>query len=154
MATTLNSTQQETPQTAGSAKPGTVFRANAVGVTFRERFVHERAHLLFLDCGEYDIPAGGYSSWFGAPGREALLFMWKGSARVEMKDASFDLAPYDTLYVPLGAAFRLATTRASRHASFRRRHPRRTSIRCSIRSSPSFPNARTASATCRARKST
>ena len=107
MATTLNSTQQET-QAAGSAKPGMVFRANATSVTFRERFVHDRANLLFLDCGEYDIPAGGYSSWFGAPGREALLFMWKGTARVEMKDATYDLAPYDTLYVPRDSQIEVA----------------------------------------------
>jgi len=105
--TTINTTQEQTQQDAAAIKPGLVFRANAPGVTFRERFVHDRANLLFLDCGEYDIPAGGYSSWFGAPGRESLLFMWKGAARVEMRDASYDLAPYDTLYVPLGAAFRL-----------------------------------------------
>src|ERR1035441_8413674 len=96
MATTVNTTQEQTQQVATPAKPGLVFRANGPGVTFRERFVHDRANLLFLDCGEYDIPAGGHSSWFGVPGRECLLFMWKGSARVEMRDASFDLAPYDT----------------------------------------------------------
>ena len=107
MATTMNTTQEQTQQGAAAAKPGLVFRANGAGVTFRERFVHDRANLQFLDCGEYDIPAGGHSSWFGAPGRECLLFMWKGTVRVEMKDASFELAPYDTLYVPLGGAFRL-----------------------------------------------
>lgn len=31
--------------------------------------------------------------------------MWKGSASVELGNSSFELAPYDTLYVPLGSAF-------------------------------------------------
>ncbi len=108
MATTIHTTEELTGQTPAAAKPGMVFRANGAGVTFRERFVHDRANLQFLDCGEYDIPAGGHSSWFGVPGREALLFMWKGAARVEMAEGSYDLAPYDTLYIPLGTAFRLS----------------------------------------------
>ena len=108
MATTTTPTTDElTGPTPAGAKPGMVFRANATGVTFRERFVHDRANLEFLDCGEYDIPASSWSSWYGVPARECLLFMWKGVARVEIEEASYDLAPYDTLYIPLGAAFRL-----------------------------------------------
>ena len=62
MATTMNTTRDRTEQGAAAAKPGLVFRANATGVAFRERFVHDRANLQFLDCGEYDIPAAGHSS--------------------------------------------------------------------------------------------
>jgi mannose-6-phosphate isomerase-like protein (cupin superfamily) len=99
MATITESNQQ-------TAKPGKVFRASARGVTYRERFVHDQANLLFLDCGEYDLPAGSHSAEYCAAGREALLFMWKGSVAVEMGGATYELANYDTLYIPLGASFR------------------------------------------------
>jgi mannose-6-phosphate isomerase-like protein (cupin superfamily) len=69
--------------------------------------MHSEANLLFLDCGEYHLPVGSRSSRFGVPGRECLLFMWKGSAVVKLDDATYELAPYDTLYVPLGATFSL-----------------------------------------------
>ena len=57
--------------------------------------------------GEYHLPAGSESQAFSAPGCEALLYMWKGHAIVELNGAEYDLAHYDTLYVPLGSAFRL-----------------------------------------------
>jgi mannose-6-phosphate isomerase-like protein (cupin superfamily) len=109
MATTTDLTQQAA-QGAGAAKSGLVFRANAAGVTFRERFVHDQANLLFLDCGEYHLPAGSSSGTHGMPGREALLFMWKGTACVELGQTTYKLAPYDTLYIPMGAGFRFHNT--------------------------------------------
>lgn len=93
-------------EVAQTVKPGVLFRRNGAGVSFRQRFVHSEANLLFLDCGEYDVPAGESSSWFSLAGRESLLFMWKGSVEVELRDRSISLASYDTLYTPRGAEFR------------------------------------------------
>lgn len=106
MAATTYMPPTEKTQTAAAIKPAVLFRADGRSVTFRQRFVHSEANLEFLDCGEYDLPPGSQSSRFGLPGRESLLFMWKGSAQVELVDARYDLAPYDALYVPLGSEFR------------------------------------------------
>jgi mannose-6-phosphate isomerase-like protein (cupin superfamily) len=107
MATTVNTTQQQNDQSSPAAKPAVLFRTGASNVTYRQRFEHGEANLLFLDCGEYELPPGSRSSWLGLPGRESLLFMWKGSVQVELRGSSYDLAPYDTIYVPLGTEFRL-----------------------------------------------
>jgi mannose-6-phosphate isomerase-like protein (cupin superfamily) len=109
MTTTITPTNEEAVKTAQPAvKPGLLFRTGAPAVTFKQRFVHSEADLLFLDCGEYHLPAGSRSSLTSVPGRESLLFMWKGSVRVELGGATYDLAPYDTLYVPLGEAFQIS----------------------------------------------
>ena len=111
MTTAMTETNQEVAKAAQPAvKPAVLFRADAPMVTFRQRFVHSEANLLFLDCGEYHLPAGSRSSRQAAPGRESLLFMWKGSAVVELGGATYDLAPYDMLYVPLGADFVLVNS--------------------------------------------
>jgi mannose-6-phosphate isomerase-like protein (cupin superfamily) len=106
MATITNMTQAAQTQAAATIKPAVLFRADATAVTFRQRFTHAEANLEFLDCGEYDLPAGSRSSIFSVPGRECLLFMWKGSAEVELNGRAYSLENYDTLYVPLGATLR------------------------------------------------
>src|SRR5689334_6579049 len=106
--TTLTNPEAAAPERA-AVKPAVLFRTEGGPmVTFRQRFVHSEANLQFLDCGEYHLPAGSRSTDLAAPGRECLLFMWKGSAVVDLAGTSYRLAPYDTLYVPLGAAFTLA----------------------------------------------
>ena len=107
--TTAQKTQEEIKQDAG-VKPGMLFRGDGPMVGFRQRFVHSEANLQFLDCGEYELPAGSRSSPVAAPGRECLLFMWKGGIRVDIDGAPFELAPYDTLYVPLNSSFRLTNS--------------------------------------------
>jgi mannose-6-phosphate isomerase-like protein (cupin superfamily) len=104
-------TAAETPA-AQTVKPAVLFRADAPAVTFRQRFVHSEANLLFLDCGEFHLPPGSRGSEWSAPGRECLLFMWKGGAAVELGGAIYEMAPYDTLYLPLGAAYRLVNRTA------------------------------------------
>ena len=109
MTKTLTNLNQDAAQPARSAvKPGSLFRVDAPTVAFRQRFVHTNANLLFLDCGEYELPTGSRSSLLSMPGRECLLFTWKGNAVVEIDDSNYHLAPYDTLYLPLGAEFTLA----------------------------------------------
>jgi mannose-6-phosphate isomerase-like protein (cupin superfamily) len=108
--TRIPGTTNGEPAAQTAVKPAVLFRTDAPAVTFRQRFVHGEANLLFLDCGEYHLPAGSRSWEAAVPGRECLLFMWKGRATVDLASASYELAPYDTLYVPLGAAFRLRNT--------------------------------------------
>ena len=111
MTTTLTETnQQAAPAAEPAVKPGILFRTESPTVTFRQRFVHSEANLLFLDCGEYHLPAGSRSSQQAVPGRECLLYMWKGAAAVELGGATYELAPYDMLYVPLGADFHLVNS--------------------------------------------
>jgi mannose-6-phosphate isomerase-like protein (cupin superfamily) len=103
----LQSTIAEVNPTA-AVKPGVLFRAGQPRVTFRQRFLHSEANLLFLDCGEYHLPTETRSLPSSLPGRESLLFMWKGEATVEVEGSAFHLLPYDTLYVPRGATMVLA----------------------------------------------
>ncbi len=106
MATTTSPAGQAN-QAASAVKPGVMFRAGAPGVTFRQRFLHDEANLLFLDCGEYNLPARSRSGATALPGRESLLFQWKGESEAEVDGRRFHLRAYDTLYVPRGAPFRL-----------------------------------------------
>ncbi|MCL5743481.1 MAG: 5-deoxy-glucuronate isomerase [Acidobacteria bacterium] len=96
-------------QTAGemAVQPGRVYRAAANSVVYRQRFVHSEAHLQFLSCGEHHLPGDSISEALTVPGCELLLYMWKGRARAEVDGVEYDMAPYDTLYVPLGSVFRL-----------------------------------------------
>jgi mannose-6-phosphate isomerase-like protein (cupin superfamily) len=89
------------------AKPATLLRAAASGAVYRQRFLHHQVGLDFLDCGEFLLPPGAATSSTVFPGRESLLFMWKGSASVELCGSSFQLEPYDTFYIPRDAAFRI-----------------------------------------------
>ncbi|MBV9081045.1 MAG: 5-deoxy-glucuronate isomerase [Acidobacteriaceae bacterium] len=95
-------------ETESGVKPGVLFRNEKPGVVFRQRFLHSEANLQFLDCGEYYLPARSRSFTYSFPERESLLFMWKSEATVELDGRSFQLRPYDTLYVPRGAQFVLA----------------------------------------------
>jgi mannose-6-phosphate isomerase-like protein (cupin superfamily) len=97
-----------TPLPSGSVRPGVLFRHEQSEVTFRQHFVPRTANLQFLSCGEYTVPPGCASVAFCRPEEESLLFMWRGSAAVELGGQTYDLANYDTLYVPRGAGFRLS----------------------------------------------
>ena len=108
MATTTVNTPTEHQQAASSVKPGVLFRAATTGVEYRQRFTHAEANLQFLNCGEYRMAPGAKSTAFSLPGRESLLFMWKGEADVEVNGRRFHLASYDTLYVPRSAEFMIA----------------------------------------------
>ncbi len=97
----------ETTNNATRVLPGVLFKAQQSGVAYVQRFVPKEANLQFLSCGEYRLQPGSESVTFGHPEEEALLFMWRGAATVELGGACYDLANYDTLYVPRGAGFSL-----------------------------------------------
>ena len=102
------------PNTASAAsaapavKPGKLFLAAAPGVAYRQRLTPAAANLLYLNVGEFDAPAGASSQDFGFPGHESLLFQWKGASAVEVGGQCYELASYDTLYIPRGAAFSIS----------------------------------------------
>jgi mannose-6-phosphate isomerase-like protein (cupin superfamily) len=91
-----------------SVQPGVLFRHPQAAVVYRERFTPASANLQFLSCGEYEIQPGAAAAVVAYPGEEALLFTWRGCARVELDGRPFHLSPYDMLYVPRGEPFSVA----------------------------------------------
>ncbi len=91
-------------------QPGRLVRSLTESVVFRQRFLHSEASLEWLDCGEHHLPPRTRSLALVRPGRECLLFMWKGQIEVSLTGQRYELAPYDTLYVPRGAEFALENT--------------------------------------------
>lgn len=90
-------------------KPARMIRASRPGVIFRQRFTPDEANLQFLSCGEFDVPSETKSQDFSLPGRESLIFQWEGACTVELEDGGpYELQPYDTLYIPSGAAFNIS----------------------------------------------
>lgn len=90
-----------------AVRPGVLFPETESAVLFRQRFIPRTANLQFLSCGEYKLPPASVSVQFSRPEEESLLFMWKGTAVVELGADFYELAAYDTLYLPRGMAFRL-----------------------------------------------
>jgi mannose-6-phosphate isomerase-like protein (cupin superfamily) len=109
MAQTTNQTQSGG---ATVVQPGGLYRATDASVIYRKRFVSEEAHLKFLSCGEHHLPGGSISQALSVPGCESLLYMWKGTAVAVVDGVAYDLASYDTLYIPLGSAFQLRNASA------------------------------------------
>lgn len=107
MTTTMSNPETTTAPAETEIFPGQLFRAEARGVTFRQRFLHTEANLQFLNCGEYALPPGTESILSSLPDRESLFFMWKGALAAEVNGKTHQLDPYDTLYVPKGAPYRL-----------------------------------------------
>jgi 5-deoxy-D-glucuronate isomerase len=97
-----------TTTSAAAVKPGRLFCASTAGVTWRQRFTPAEAGLLYLHCGEYELAPGACAEAQSLAGREALLFQWKGSSEVRANGATYTLAPYDVLYLPLDAEWRLS----------------------------------------------
>ncbi len=91
-------------------EPGRLFNSQGDGATYRQRFLHSDAGLLFLNAGEYRLEPGHSYPETALPRRESLLFQWKGTATVTVEGRDFALANYDTLYVPRGAAFSIHNT--------------------------------------------
>jgi mannose-6-phosphate isomerase-like protein (cupin superfamily) len=95
------------PLAAEPVKPAVMFRHQAPAARYSQRFLPQTANLQFLSCGEHELPPGAATAPLGAPGQEILLFQWKGHSVVDVAGTKYLLAPYDTLYVPLGAAFQI-----------------------------------------------
>jgi mannose-6-phosphate isomerase-like protein (cupin superfamily) len=90
--------------------PGTLIHGSSPQVIYRQHFTPGPCHLLYLTCGEFELAPAATSREFRLPGEESLLFMWQGAVTAWVGKQSFELSPYDTLYIPSGAAFRLRNT--------------------------------------------
>ena len=91
-----------------TVKPGTLFKAAAAKATYRQHFTPATSNLNWLSCGEYELPAQTSSGNVCFANEETLLFMWKGVANVTVNGDEYQLASYDTLYIPKGAAFQIS----------------------------------------------
>ncbi len=96
-----------------TVKPGVLFKYNDSVIDasgFRERFTAAPANLNWLSCAEYELSAAASSDKLAHASDESLLFMWKGSVNVSVNDQTYALAPYDTLYIPKGAAYQISNS--------------------------------------------
>lgn len=100
-------TSGSTVMAEASVRPGGLFEASSAGVVFRERFTPKEANLLYLSCGEFGLAPHAESRSWSLPGEESLLFMWQGCVSALLAGSVYELAAYDTLYIPRDAAFRL-----------------------------------------------
>lgn len=95
-----------------TVKPGTLFKAVAPNGAHQPRFTPAAANLAWLSCGEHTIAAGAQSEPLCQPTDESLLFMWQGSVAVRVNNETYELAPYDTLYIPRGAQFQISNSKS------------------------------------------
>jgi mannose-6-phosphate isomerase-like protein (cupin superfamily) len=95
-----------------AVKPGTLFKATANKVTYRQHFTPATSQLEWLSCGEYELPAHTSSGSVSLANEESLLFMWKGTVNVSVNGDEYQLDSYDTLYIPKGAAFQISNREA------------------------------------------
>ena len=92
-----------------SVQPAVLVRAAREGATFRQRFTPATGNLQFLNCGEWTLPPASPSQDCCSPHDETLLFQWEGESRVTVGGHAYALATYDTLYIPRGATYNLAS---------------------------------------------
>jgi mannose-6-phosphate isomerase-like protein (cupin superfamily) len=95
-----------------SVKPGTIFKATMAKAAYRQHFTPASSQLNWLSCGEYELPSGISTGQLCLATEEALLFMWKGSVTACINGQEFELAAYDTLYIPRGAQFQISNSNA------------------------------------------
>jgi mannose-6-phosphate isomerase-like protein (cupin superfamily) len=90
-----------------SVEPAQFLAADAAGFRYLEKSNPQNSRLQFLTYGVYEMAAGAASGLLVHPEEETLLFCWKGGATAHINGVSYGLEPYDVLYVPRGAAYRL-----------------------------------------------
>jgi mannose-6-phosphate isomerase-like protein (cupin superfamily) len=95
-----------------SVKPGVLFKAAAEKATYRQHFTPASANLEWLSCGEHEIPPGVSTGSLTLSNEESLLFMWQGGVTVKVSGQDYELAAYDTLYVPRGAEFQISNLKS------------------------------------------
>lgn len=88
-------------------KPARFLAGNTAGFRYLEKSNPHTSGLQFLTYGVYEIDPGATSGLLAHPEEEALLFCWKGSVTARLRDRPYSLEPYDVLYVPASAAYRL-----------------------------------------------
>src|SRR5215469_12695713 len=89
-------------------KPAQFLAGDNATFRYLEKSSPHTSGLQFLTYGVYELAPGAASGTLAHPEEEALLFCWKGTVSAHLNDATYSLEPYDVLYVPRGAAYRLA----------------------------------------------
>jgi mannose-6-phosphate isomerase-like protein (cupin superfamily) len=113
-STKNSDTETKTAPEANRVPPGILFPGSTSQVVYRQHFTPRSSHLQFLTAGVFELSPSVSSREFRFPGEEGLLFMWHGSVTVRVGEKAFVLSPYDTLYVPSTASFRLENPSAER----------------------------------------
>jgi mannose-6-phosphate isomerase-like protein (cupin superfamily) len=90
-----------------NAKPAQFLADDDATFRYIEKSSPQTSALQFLTYGVYEMEPGSASGTLIHPEEEALLFGWKGAVTVQLNGAAYSLEPYDVLYVPRGAAYRL-----------------------------------------------
>jgi mannose-6-phosphate isomerase-like protein (cupin superfamily) len=91
-----------------SIKAAVLCRSADSPVTYREHFTPESGNLEFLSCGEFEIKPGASTQPLAFPHEEALLFSWRGNATARVAGIDYEMAEYDTLYLPKGQTWSLS----------------------------------------------
>lgn len=109
-------------------KPANFLAADEGNLQYTEKSSPESSNLDFLTYGTYRLNGAVRSGLLAHPAEEALLFCWRGSARVTLSKQAFELGPYDVLYIPRSEAYRLSqdsgeTTLIVCRAPAENRHP-------------------------------
>ncbi|NLX99576.1 MAG: 5-deoxy-glucuronate isomerase [Rhodopirellula sp.] len=86
-------------------KSGHFIAAEADGFRYIEKSSPGTTHLQWLTYGVYEIDGTVATAAIAHPGEEALLFCWEGQTRVTLAGATYDLSPYDVLYIPRSEAY-------------------------------------------------
>src|SRR4051812_21680936 len=89
-------------------KPANFLADETGSFRYIEKSNPRTSNLQFLTYGVYELSGSTFSGLQGHPQEEALLFCWKGGVTVELNGQTYTLESYDVLYIPRGAAYRLA----------------------------------------------
>jgi 4-deoxy-L-threo-5-hexosulose-uronate ketol-isomerase len=93
-----------------SIKPAVFCRSAEAPVTYCEHFTPQSGNLEFLSCGEFTIKPDAGTQPLAFPDEEAMLFSWKGKATAHINGTNYEMAQYDTLYLPKGHAWSLSNS--------------------------------------------
>ena len=89
------------------AQPATFVPTETEAFRYVEKSSPHGSNLKLLTYGVYELTSSVSSGEIAHPSEEALLFCWKGGLTAHLDGAPYALEPYDVLYVPRGAAYRL-----------------------------------------------
>jgi len=98
-------------QQAPQVRPAQLLKADAWQFEYRQKSNPQTSNLDLLTYGTYRLAAGAISDECYHRSEEALLFSLAGKSSVEVDGQTFQLAHYDTLYIPLATPYRM-TNRA------------------------------------------
>jgi mannose-6-phosphate isomerase-like protein (cupin superfamily) len=88
-------------------KPADLLKADDWQFEYRQKCNPRTSNLDLLSYGTYRLAPGVTSDELLHRTEEAILFCLEGHVSVEMDDQPYSLRHYDTLYVPLGAPYRI-----------------------------------------------